>query len=40
MGGGAVIRATVPYIKAPVPILILFRALGFVVCCRNLKLNE
>ncbi len=30
-GGGSVIRAQIPYIKADIPILILFRALGAVV---------
>lgn len=29
--GGSVIRATIPYVKADVPILVLFRALGTVV---------
>jgi RNA polymerase Rpb2, domain 2 len=30
-GGGQCIRATVPYVRSDVPILIIFRALGFVV---------
>lgn len=36
---GSVIRATIPYVKADVPVLVLFRALGTVVgasgflCC-------
>lgn len=28
---GSVIRATIPYVKADIPILVLFRALGTVV---------
>lgn len=28
---GSVIRATIPYVKADVPVLVLFRALGTVV---------
>lgn len=31
---GSVIRATIPYVKADVPVLVLFRALGTVVGCR------
>jgi hypothetical protein len=34
---GSVIRATIPYVKADVPILVLFRALGTVVSNNILK---
>jgi hypothetical protein len=30
---GSVIRASIPYVKADVPVLVLFRALGTVVSC-------
>ena len=30
-GAGQAIRATIPYINSDIPILIVFRALGFVV---------
>lgn len=30
-GGGQCIRASIPYVRADIPILIIFRALGFVV---------
>ena len=35
-GTGQCIRANIPYIKADIPILIVFRALGFVVSARGL----
>lgn len=30
-GAGQCIRASIPYVRADIPILIIFRALGFVV---------
>lgn len=30
---GSVVRCTIPYVKADVPLLVLFRALGTVVRC-------
>ena len=41
-GAGQCIRASIPYVRADIPILIIFRALGFVVrgrACRAAGLH-
>jgi len=37
-GAGQCIRASIPYVRADIPILIIFRALGFVVSMFMLRL--